>query len=116
VLVAGKGFALGGLLTLVVVGGLHATAPTARPGASEATTSYPRVVDDAVTDHHCSHTGLGGGEIPASALIRTTRGKVRQVSFDVGWKVYTGRRPGTLLAVCQDEPDRSRLVATGANP
>ena len=42
---------------------------------------------------------------PASALIRTDAGEVRQVSFEVGWDVYNGRRAGTLIAVCRDESD-----------
>lgn len=35
-----------------------------------------------------------------SALIRTVGGELRQVPFRVGWDIYTGRRPGTLVAVC----------------
>lgn len=35
-----------------------------------------------------------------SALIRTAGGQLREVPFRVGWDVYTGRRPGTLVAVC----------------
>jgi hypothetical protein len=38
----------------------------------------------------------------AAALIRTAQGTVRRVSFAVGWDVYTGRRPGTLIAACLD--------------
>jgi len=40
-----------------------------------------------------------------AALIRTARGAVRRVTFAVGWDVYTGRRPGTLIAACLDDSD-----------
>ena len=107
-----KGAALGGLLTLVVVGGLHATAPSARPGNAPETNAYQGVVQRAVVDHHCSYAGFGKKAIPGSALIRTARGDVRLVSFEVGWDVYNGKRPGTLLAVCLEETDGSQLVAS----
>jgi hypothetical protein len=104
VLATFKGASLGGLLTLVVVGGLHGTAPSAHPGTSQELDADQRVVQRAVADHHCSYSGFGHGSIPSSALIRTARGQLRQVSFEVGWDVYTGKRPGTLVAVCLDEP------------
>ena len=104
-----KGAALGGLLTLVVVGGLHATAPSAHPGFTAEADAYQRVVQRAVADHHCSYAGFGSTTTPTSALIRTTRGKLRQVSFEVGWDVYNGRRPGTLIAVCLDDTGPSGL-------
>jgi hypothetical protein len=104
VLATVKGAALGGLLTLVVVGGLRATTPSAHPRGSEADDAYERVVQRAVLDHHCSYAGFGDTGIPASALIRTSGGQLRQVSFEVGWDVYNGKRPGTLVAVCLDEP------------
>jgi hypothetical protein len=90
------------LLTLVVVGGLRATAPSAHPGAAEPDGVVPRVIQRAVADHHCSYSGFGDATVPASALIRTSRGVLRQVSFEVGWDVYNGKRPGTLVAVCLD--------------
>ena len=105
-----KGAALGGLLTFVVVGGLHATAPSADPGVNAEADAYQRVVQRAVADHHCSYAGYGDEAIPASALIRTTAGEVRQVSFEVGWDVYNGKRPGELIAVCLDETDPGELV------
>jgi hypothetical protein len=99
-----KGAVLGALLTLVVAGGLHAPPPSAHPDAPAAGDSYQGVVVRAVGDRHCSHAGSGRGVVAASALIRTTEGRLRQVSFEVGWDVYNGRRPGTLVAVCLDEP------------
>ena len=99
-----KGAALGGLLTLVVVGGLHAATPSAHPGNPGESDAYERVVQRAVAGHHCSAAGFGDKSVPSSALIRTERGVLRKVSFDVGWAVYSGKRPGTLVAVCVDEP------------
>jgi hypothetical protein len=99
-----KGAALGALLLLVVAGGPHTAARPARPGTTAASES-DRVVERAVTDHRCSYAGSGReAAVSASALIRTTGGELRQVSFEVGWDVYNGRRPGTLVAVCLDEP------------
>jgi hypothetical protein len=106
-----KGAALGALLTLVVAGGLHAASPSSRPGATTAGKEYQRVVERAVAVHHCSYTGFGSTAVPASALIRTTSGELRQVSFEVGWDVYNGRRPGTLVAVCLDHPEARGLVS-----
>ena len=105
-----KGAALGGLLTLVVVGGLHVNAPSARPGDATETDAYQSVVQRAVVDHHCSYSGFGSEAIPTSALIRTDSGEVRQVSFEEGWDVFNGKRPGTLIAVCLDDTDSGKLV------
>jgi len=102
VLGAVKGGTLGGLLTLVVVGGLHAGAPSTRPGGEAQTDADRHVVRGTVVDHQCSSAGFGEGAMPSSALIRTPAGEVREVSFEVGWDVYNGKRPGTLIAVCLD--------------
>jgi hypothetical protein len=113
VLAAFRGAALGGLLTLVVVGGPHATTPSQQPGdraeADVARPAGPR----SVADRDCSHAGLGHRAVAGSALIRTARGEVRQVSFDVGWDVYNGRRPGTLIAVCLDDRGSGPVRAHG---
>jgi hypothetical protein len=110
VLAVVKGAALGALLTLVVAGGLHAAAPSAQPDATGASDPDQRVIERAVADHHCSYAGFGAASVPGSALIRTTDGKLRQVSFDVGWQVYNGSRPGTLVAVCLDRPEPRAVV------
>ena len=107
-----KGFALSVLLTVMVVGGVQAgTGPAPRDTSSQVVDAYQRVVERAVSDHDCSYTGYGDAAVPASALIRTARGTVRQVSFEIGWDVYNGRRPGTLIAVCLEEIDRAELVS-----
>ncbi len=111
-----KGAALGGLLSLLVVGGLHATAPSANPGFSEEADTSRGVVQRAVADHHCTYSGLSETAIPGSALIRTEAGEVRQVSFAVGWDVYNGRRPGTLIAVCRDDVRGDELLEISSSP
>ncbi len=110
VLATFKGAALGGLLTLVVVGGQHANAPSANPGFTAETDAHQRVVQQAVADHHCSYAGFGDGALPASALIRNARGELRRVTFEVGWDVYNGSKPGTLIAVCRDDTRGNELV------
>jgi hypothetical protein len=105
-----KGATLGGLLTLVVVGGMHAANPSAHQGATTENDAYQQVIARAVTDHECSYSGFGTEKIPASALIRNSKGEVRQVTFDVGWDVYNGKRPGTLIAVCLDDTRGNELV------
>jgi hypothetical protein len=105
-----KGASLGALLSIVVVGGTRTETPGADTSAQTASGAYERVVQRAVADHRCSYDGYGDTAIPASALIRTVRGEVRQVSFEVGWDVFNGRRPGTLIAVCLDDPNHGRLV------
>jgi len=48
----------------------------------------------------CSSEGLPEGVIPASTIVTDTDGTVRRASFDEGWSILQGDRPGTLVAVC----------------
>lgn len=105
-----KGATLGGLLTLVVLGGMRAAYPQAGPSDTADIDPAQQLIAQAVTDHQCSYSGFGNDQIPASALIRNAQGEVRQVSFDVGWAVYNGKRPGTLIAVCLDETRGNELI------
>ena len=50
--------------------------------------------------YDCSETGFGADVVPNSALIHVD-GRMKRVSFDKGWAVFTGDRPGTLMAVCR---------------
>jgi hypothetical protein len=36
----------------------------------------------------------------ASAVVRTPAGELREVAFETGWAVYTGRQAGTLVTGC----------------
>lgn len=108
-----KGASLGTLLSLVVVGGLRTDTPSPDASALSAPPdAYSRVVQRAVAEHGCTSEDVGDRSIPASALIRTSRGTIRQVSFEKGWDVYNGRLPGTLIAVCLDGLHRGRLVSS----
>ena len=49
--------------------------------------------------HHCSPAGFADAT-PLSAIVRTARGELQHVSFDVGWEVYTRRGVEKLVAVC----------------
>jgi hypothetical protein len=49
--------------------------------------------------YECSATGFGPEVIPRSALVHVN-GRMKRVSFDKGWAVFTGDEPGTLMAVC----------------
>jgi len=59
-------------------------------------------VSQAIRAHDCSVAGFDREVEPRSALVRR-QGKVRQVSFDDGWAVFTGDRPGELIALCLDD-------------
>ena len=102
--------ALGGLLSLVVVGGVSTGASEDDDSAQSRSALNDRVVERAMAAHDCTDTSLVGDSLPESALIRTAAGRVRQVSFEFGWDVYNGRRPGTLIAVCLDDTEADPLV------
>ncbi|MEN8671776.1 hypothetical protein [Nocardioides sp.] len=57
-------------------------------------------LDKLIDRHDCSPTGFGADVIPGSSLVLQDN-KVKHVSFDEGWAVYTGDEAGTLLAVCR---------------
>lgn len=57
-------------------------------------------LDKLISRHDCSLTGFGADVIPGSSLV-LKNDKVRHVSFDDGWAIYTGEEPGTLLALCR---------------
>ena len=97
------------LLTAAV--GYGVAVPLTSDGPSTempAAQSFDRHVQGLMTQYRCSTTGFASGTIPASALIRTERGRVRMVSFDRGWAIHTGDRPGTLMAVCLGELPAAR--------
>ncbi|MBC9734266.1 hypothetical protein [Nocardioides marmotae] len=108
VLLAFKAAVLAAVLALTVTTGLAASggaaaAPDARP-PTMAMDHASQAVHRAMSEHNCSSTGFDPGTQPDSALVRTTRGELRIVSFDRGWDVFTGRRPGLLVAVCLARP------------
>lgn len=64
--------------------------------------AFAPVVEQAIRRHDCSVVGFDAGVEPRSALVRH-QGRLRHVSFDDGWAVFTGQRPGQLVAVCLDD-------------
>lgn len=85
------------LTSLILLGALNERAeeePVERPDTIERVK-----LDRLMSEYECSHAGLDG-EIPARAIIRRLDGYVALVSFDHGWAVHEGKRPGRLLAVC----------------
>lgn len=102
VLLVLKSAALGGVLSLLVLAGVRATAEPEAVGQVDSTAGA-LVVERAMTSQRCSQHGFDESTVPASALIRTASGQVKVVSFARGWDVYQGRRPGQLIAVCLRE-------------
>lgn len=95
-----KAAVLGGLLALLVVAGLHGADESSEP--RKVADAYSRVTARAMSDQRCSTSGFEAVRVPRSALVRTAQGKLKVVSFAQGWKVYNGKAPGRLVAVCLD--------------
>lgn len=105
------GTAVLSLAKLTIVGAIVLTGLATPPATSPATSGpgyagYP--VDDSSTResrlldrHDCSVTGFSDAT-PLSAVVRTARGRLRHVSFDEGWAVYTRHGAARLVAVCLD--------------
>jgi hypothetical protein len=73
------------------------------PGAPGAGPGGP-VLQRELDVHRCSVSGFPDGRTPRSALVRTATGRLRHVSFDAGWRVYTTHGAARLVAVCLDRP------------
>lgn len=94
-----------GALTLLV--GLGAASVLSAPpstgdqlGLSVQDEATSRVLER----HNCSTTGFDADVIPTTAVIRNASGRIKVVSFDHGWAVFNGERPGELVAVCLGRP------------
>lgn len=76
--------------------GMTLSAAFAQPEAPAGEAHEPvRVVEQAGADPRCAG-------IPGQAIVRGPRGVLKPVAFEYGWKVYQGKRPGTLVVVCPD--------------
>lgn len=100
-------FAIVAAMAFFAVSSASAAATTAGP--TEGVTAAQEVsapaagqarLDKLVNLHDCSAAGFGADVIPGSSLVLQDD-KVRHVSFDDGWAIYTGEKPGTLLALCR---------------
>jgi hypothetical protein len=98
VLSVAKVLALGAVL-VVLVSGFAVPTPTSSHESALRLDSGPKDLQRAMTEHDCTVTGFGESATPRSALIRR-QGRLEHVSFEAAWSVFTGERPGELLAVC----------------
>ncbi|MGD9958978.1 hypothetical protein [Nocardioides sp.] len=75
--------------------------PPAAPGVAPAAAPEPRqrALARLSRTWECSASGLPPGVIPAHALVRVA-GNLEVTTFDIGWAIHLGERPGRLLAVC----------------
>ena len=95
---------------LAVAGSIVVAGVATQPAASSSGPGYAGYpVDDApspeagiLARHDCSVSGFVDAT-PLSAVVRTARGRLRHVSFDVGWEVYSRHGAAQLVAVCLDE-------------
>jgi hypothetical protein len=72
-----------------------------RPVRAAAPDPRRRAITALEQRYDCSRSGLGPGVVPARTIVLDERGTVEVVAFDVGWSMYEGRRPGTLVSVCR---------------
>lgn len=93
-----KASLIGVLLTLALGLGVSVTDRADQSSAPSADAQSSRAAR-LMERFECSQTGFGSKVIPNSALIHLD-GRVKRVSFDRGWAVFTGAKPGTLMAVC----------------
>jgi hypothetical protein len=99
-----RAMVLGALLSISVGLGLNAALSPDHPNDERMRADgFTRQVHAAMKQHHCSTTGFGANSLPPTALIRTGHGRLRVVTFVEGWAVFSGERPGTLVAVCLDD-------------
>lgn len=105
----GKATVVAGAIALAIGVGVTSKPPA---GPTEMTSDRnvvtlqedtPPGLEPKMARHECSRTGFGANVIPPSALVKVD-GRIRHTTFDEGWAVYTGDRPGTLMAVCLDAP------------
>ncbi|HWJ81700.1 MAG TPA: hypothetical protein VNS55_05640 [Nocardioides sp.] len=100
-LTAGSLTLLVGMAAMSVLGQPQPTAPADQLGLSS------RGLDKMLERHHCSTTGFGSDVIPAKAVVTQPDGSTDLVSFDYGWQVFNGDKPGRLVAVCLGRTDVS---------
>ena len=67
--------------------------PVGDPPSS--TDASARLAERAGTDSRCAGA-------PGKTIVRTPRGQTKAVSFEQGWRIFQGERPGTLVVVCPD--------------
>jgi hypothetical protein len=94
-----KSALIGFALVLALGLGASVTDRADQSSAPSADVSSSRI-DRFMDRYECSETGFEAEVIPNSALIHVD-GRMKRVSFDTGWAVFTGDQPGTLMAICR---------------
>ena len=92
------------VVALVAVGLTSVSASGQRGEAGRLVLDRPTLPSRLMERHDCSTTGFGPGVEPLSALVRRPGGRLRVVSFDRGWRIYTRHGAATLIAVCRRGP------------
>ncbi len=104
VLDAAKALVVGVLMVALVSGFAARTSTHANdPSSLRLDVSGEQGLRRAMAKHLCTTTGFGDSASPRSGLIRL-HGRLRHVSFERAWSVFTGEQPGELVAVCLSEP------------
>jgi hypothetical protein len=109
-----KALVIGAVMVALVSGCVATSTRAHNPSALRLDVSGEKSLQRAMTEHQCTTTGFGDSASPRSGLIRLD-GRLRHVSFERAWSVFTGEQPGELVAVCLSEPSVAvRTVSTGA--
>lgn len=99
VLSARTALTAGGLTLLVGVGAISVISAPPEAAVPEQI-GLSSGLDRMLERNHCSTTGFEPDVIPSKAIVINARGVSELVSFDHGWEVFEGEKPGELVAVC----------------
>ncbi|GAB2972830.1 hypothetical protein [Nocardioides montaniterrae] len=88
----------GSLTGVLGLGAMSVLAAPAAPHDQLGLSARP--LSPLMSHNRCSYTGFDEHVIPSKAIVRDEAGRIKVVSFDAGWKVFTGKRGGELVAVC----------------
>ena len=103
-----------GAITLLVGLGAMSVLSAPEPRPSDGTLGLSsRHLDRLLERNRCSTTGFAPEVTPSKALVTDRHGTTRLVSFEEGWRVFTGERPGELVAVCLGPERRRTTTARG---
>ena len=94
---------------VLATAGTHSVPTTGSGNGTWSQVDQPSVPEARLMrNYDCSITGYGDSVTPQSAIVRGPAGRVRMVSFEKGWSVFTGHSTATLVAVCLEPLDRKQ--------